>query len=75
MQFLYISQLLAIVNKLVERLIAESKAGENAVTSYDMNHVTGLRYRLKAVTDHDRLVRELGVQHRAGAKVARLKVV
>ena len=40
-----------------------------------MNHVTGLRYRLKAVTDYDRSVRELGVQHRAGAKVAKMKVV
>ena len=60
---------------LVEKLIAESKVAENAVISYDMNHLSGLRYRLKAVTDHDRPVRELGVQHRAGAKVAKMKVV
>lgn len=60
---------------LVEKVIDENKVAENAVTSYDMNHLTGLRYRLKAVTDHDRPVRELGVQHRAGAKVAKMKVV
>ena len=62
---------------LVEKIIEENKGVENVatVTSYDMNHLTGLRYRLKAVSDHDRPVRELGVQHRAGAKAAKMKMV
>ena len=43
--------------------------------SYDMNHLTGLRYRLKAVGGHDHPVRELGVQHRVGAKMSKMKMV
>ena len=43
--------------------------------SYDMNHLTGLRYRLKAVGGHDHTVRELGIQHRVGVKMSEMKMV
>ena len=50
-------------------------SSEEIVQKYDMNHVTGLRYRLKAVSDHNHPVRELGVQHRVGAKVVKTKMM
>ena len=62
---------------LIEKLIEEAKAvntGED-VNSYDMNHLTGLRYRLKVVGDNDHPVRELGVQHRDGTKMSKMKMV
>ena len=43
--------------------------------SYDMNHLSGLRYRLKAVGGHNHPVRELGVQHRVGVKMSKMKMV
>ena len=61
---------------LIEKLIKESEAmkTEETVPNYDMNHLTGLRYRLKAVGGHNHPVREVGVQHRAGAKVMKMKM-
>jgi len=43
--------------------------------SYDMNHLTGLRYRLIAVGGHDHPVHELGVQHRVETKMSKMKRV
>ena len=62
---------------LVEKLIAESKDPKvkDDVQSYDMNHLTGLRYRLKAVSGHNCPTRDTGVQHKAGARVAKMKQI
>ena len=62
---------------LVEKLIAESKNPkvEDDVQSYDMNHLTGLRYRLKAVSGHNCPTRDIGVQHKAEARVAKMKQI
>ena len=80
-----------LIEKLIEEAKAASTGGDvnlaGAITSsntrqclssdpsYDMNHLTGLRYRLKAVGGHDHPVRELGVQHKVGAKMSKMKMI
>ena len=62
---------------LVERLIAESSdlKVKDEVRSCDMSHLSGLRYGLKAVSGHNCPTRDIGVQHKAGARVAKMKQV
>ena len=61
----------------VERLLFDLKNEErNVDPSYTMSHTgTGLRYRLVANSGHDLPQREVGVQHRAAARVARSKLL
>ena len=68
----------------VEKLIADVKKDkaiddektEATAQLYTMNHTgEGLRYRLAAVAGYDCPVREVGVQHRPSAKIAKAKIV
>ena len=66
----------------VDRLLKAVKESKNDeiddkssnAAQYSMSHTgEGLRFRLTAVSGHDPPVRELGVQHRPAAQVARAK--
>ena len=50
------------------------RAARSLIRHFNMDDI-GLRYRLKAVGGHDHPVRELGVQHRVGAKMSKMKMV
>ena len=60
-----------LVEKLIEEINDVKK--EDVVQKYTMNFMSGLKFRLKAVSDYDRPEREIGVQHRPKAKLAKLK--
>ena len=62
---------------IFETLIEETRviiSGE-IVQNYGVNHLSGLRYRLRVVGGHDHPVCELGVQHTVGANMSKMKVV
>ena len=60
---------------LVEKLIEEvDDKKDKAVRAYTMNFMAGLKYRLKAVSDHEPLQREVSVQHRVKAKIVKRKM-
>ena len=61
-----------LVEKLIEEINDVKK--EDVVQKYTMNFMSGLKFRLKAVSDYDRPEREIGVQHRPKAKLAKLKL-
>ena len=60
----------------VEKLIDELQNDENsdATKTYSMSHAgEGLRFRLTATSGHDLISRNVGVQYRPSAKIARSK--
>ena len=60
---------------LVEKLIKEvSDDKEDAVKKYEVNFMSGLKVRLKAVGSYDLPQREVGVQHNLKAKMTKLKM-
>ena len=60
---------------LVEKLIKEvNDDKEDAVKKYEVNFMSGLKVRLKAVGSYDLPQREVGVQHNLKSKMTKLKM-
>ena len=60
-----------LVEKLIKEVYDDKK---DAVKKYEVNLMSGLKVRLKAVSSYDLPQREVGVQHNLKAKMTKLKM-